>query len=62
MPSDLDVIASGILPAMPAARQYDGGIDDGKKEVESTQKNAETGEGEDEKDRGKQDDASEPRL
>jgi hypothetical protein len=62
MPSDLDVIASGILPAMPAARQYDGGVDDGKKEIEGTQKSARAGDAEDEKNGEKQDGASEPRL
>ncbi|KAG9190233.1 hypothetical protein G6011_08321 [Alternaria panax] len=38
MPSDLDVIASGILPAMPTARQYDGVVEDERKEAESTEK------------------------
>ncbi|KAI4670754.1 uncharacterized protein J4E88_009847 [Alternaria novae-zelandiae] len=40
MPSDLDAIASGILPALPAARQYDGGVDDGMKEGDGTEKSA----------------------
>jgi hypothetical protein len=31
MPTDLDAIASGILPSMPPARQYDGSIDNGEK-------------------------------
>ena len=47
MPSDLDAIASGILPALLAARQYDGGVDDGKKEADSTETNAKTTEEED---------------
>ncbi|KAI4659098.1 uncharacterized protein J4E92_003903 [Alternaria infectoria] len=46
MPSDLDAIASGILPALPAARQYDGGIDDRMKEGEGTEKSTKTGNGE----------------
>jgi len=46
MPSDLDAIASGILPALPAARQYDGGIDDGMKEGKGTEKSTKTGNGE----------------
>jgi hypothetical protein len=49
MPSDLDVIASGILPAMPTARQYDGGVDDEKKAAESTKENTKTGDGEGDK-------------
>jgi hypothetical protein len=36
MPSDLDVIASGILPAMPAVRQYNGN----NEHVEEKEKNA----------------------
>ncbi|KAF1942521.1 hypothetical protein EJ02DRAFT_502778 [Clathrospora elynae] len=31
MPSDLDVIASGILPAIPTNVQYDGNDEDGEK-------------------------------
>jgi len=46
MPSDLDAIASGILPALPAARQYDGGVDDGVKEGKDTEKSTKTGNGE----------------
>jgi hypothetical protein len=34
VPSDLDVIASGILPAMPAARQYDGNDENADKKEE----------------------------
>ncbi|KAI4952865.1 hypothetical protein J4E86_006401 [Alternaria arbusti] len=47
MPSDLDAIASGILPALPATRQYDGGVDDGLKEADGTEKSVTTGDGED---------------
>ncbi|KAI4914642.1 hypothetical protein J4E90_004673 [Alternaria incomplexa] len=47
MPSDLDAIASGILPALPAARQYDGGVDDGVKEAAGTEKRAKFSGGED---------------
>ncbi|KAI4688382.1 hypothetical protein J4E81_007978 [Alternaria sp. BMP 2799] len=47
MPSDLDAIASGILPALPAARQYDGGVDDGMKEEKGTEKSTKTGNEED---------------
>ncbi|KAH6864735.1 hypothetical protein BKA58DRAFT_231423 [Alternaria rosae] len=43
MPSDLDAIASGILPAMPAARQYDRAVDDGMKEGKGTEKSTKTG-------------------
>jgi len=46
MPSDLDAIASGILPALPAARQYDGGSDDGMREGEGTGKGAKFSDGE----------------
>ena len=46
MPSDLDAIASGILPALPAARHYDGGFDDGLKEGKGTEKSTKTGNGE----------------
>ncbi|KAI4634048.1 uncharacterized protein J4E87_001217 [Alternaria ethzedia] len=42
MPSDLDAIASGILPALPAARQYDGGVDGGLKEADGTEKSVKT--------------------
>jgi hypothetical protein len=45
MPSDLDAIASGILPAMPVARQYDGSVDDEKKEAKGTEKSTKTGDG-----------------
>ncbi|RYN37482.1 hypothetical protein AA0119_g663 [Alternaria tenuissima] len=45
MPSDLDAIASGILPAMPIARQYDGSVDDEKKEAKGTEKSTKTGDG-----------------
>lgn len=62
MPSDLDAIASGILPAMPIARQYDGGVDDEKKEAKSTEKSTKTGDGESEKNGEKQDDEAEPKL
>jgi len=47
MPSDLDAIASGILPALPAARQYDGGVDDGMKEEKGTENGTKTGNEED---------------
>ena len=47
MPSDLDAIASGILPAFPAARQYDGGADDGMKEADGAEKRAKFNHGED---------------
>jgi len=47
MPSDLDAIASGILPALPDARQYDGGADDGMKEADGTEKSAKFSDGED---------------
>jgi len=47
MPSDLDAIASGILPALPAARQYDGGVDDGVKEADGAGKSVKTGDRED---------------
>jgi len=46
MPSDLDAIASGILPALPAARQHDGGADEGLKEGKGTEKNTKAGNGE----------------
>jgi hypothetical protein len=62
MPSDLDAIASGILPAMPIARQYDGGIDDDKKEAKGTEKSTKTGDGQSEKNGEKQDDEAEPKL
>ncbi|CAN9403174.1 unnamed protein product [Alternaria alternata] len=62
MPSDLDAIASGILPAMPIARQYDGGVDDEKKEAKGTEKSTKTGDGESEKNGEKQDDEAEPKL
>lgn len=62
MPSDLDAIASGILPATPIARQYDGGVDDEKKEAKSTEKSTKTGDGESEKNGEKQDDEAEPKL
>ena len=47
MPFDLDAIASGILPALPAARQYDGGADDGMKEADGAEKRAKFNHGED---------------
>ena len=47
MPSDLDAIASGILQALPAARQYDGVVDDGVKEGKGTEKSTKTGNEED---------------
>lgn len=62
MPSDLDAIASGILPAMPIARQYDGGVDDDKKEAKGTEKSTKTGDGQSEKNGEKQDDEAEPKL
>ena len=34
VPSDLDVIANGILPAMPAARQYDGNDENAEQKEE----------------------------
>ncbi|KAL1793984.1 hypothetical protein ACET3X_007405 [Alternaria dauci] len=61
IPSDLDVIASGILPALPTARQYDGGVDDEKKEVKGTGKSTKTGDVESEKDKEEQDDGAEPK-
>jgi hypothetical protein len=60
MPSDLDVIASGILPAMSTARQYDGGVDDEKKEAESSEKSGKAGDGED-KNEEEQDGEAEPK-
>ena len=62
MPSDLDAIASGILPAMPIARQYDGGVDDEKKEAKGSEKSTQTRDGESEKNGDKQDDEAEPKL
>ncbi|CAN9445938.1 unnamed protein product [Alternaria alternata] len=62
MPSDLDAIASGILPAMPIARQYDGGVDDEKKEAKGTEKSTKTGDRGSEKNGEKQDDEAEPKL
>jgi hypothetical protein len=37
MPSDLDVIASGILPTMPAVRQHDGNDEHTEKKEEKAQ-------------------------
>jgi uncharacterized membrane protein YebE (DUF533 family) len=48
-PSDMDVIASGILPAMPAARQDDGNNDENEKKEEMAQEN-------------EKDNATEPKL
>lgn len=62
MPSDLDAIASGILPAMPIARQYDGGVDDEKKEAKGTEKSTKIGDEESGKNGEKQDDEAEPKL
>jgi hypothetical protein len=61
MPSDIDVIASGILPAMSTARQYDEGVDDEKKEAESSEKSAKAGDGED-KNEEEQHGEAEPKL
>jgi hypothetical protein len=47
MPSDLDVIASGILPAMPSERQSDGAVEGGIKEADSTEKSTKSGDRED---------------
>jgi len=47
---------------MPIARQYDGGIDDDKKEAKGTEKSTKTGDGQSEKNGEKQDDEAEPKL
>jgi hypothetical protein len=69
MPSDLDVIASGILPAMPAVRQHDGNDEhiekkeenaqDDKKEEEKAQ---EDGNKESDKNENKKDGEAEPKF
>jgi hypothetical protein len=58
MPTDLDAIASGILPSMPPARQYDGTDDDGQKVNEKADQN----EGEEGGEKDRREGASGPKL